>query len=85
MTLAIVSDGEGALIIGYVTANPAWVTETDWAVAFDSTGGTCRGSGQVAGPLGRIINPCLKKSQKSCLEGSQMWVSKFLRILRPTM
>ncbi len=35
MSLAIVSGGERALIIGDVATNPAQVTETDWVFAFD--------------------------------------------------
>ncbi|PKB71447.1 MAG: hypothetical protein BZY87_05205, partial [SAR202 cluster bacterium Io17-Chloro-G6] len=35
MSLAIVSGGERALIIGDVTTNPAQVSEPDWEFAFD--------------------------------------------------
>ncbi len=36
MSLAIVSSGERALIMGDVFHNPAQVTETDWVLSFDS-------------------------------------------------
>ncbi len=36
MSLAIVSSGERALIMGDVFHNPAQVTETDWKFSFDS-------------------------------------------------
>ena len=35
MSLAITSEGQHALIIGDVTANPAHVAEVDWVFAFD--------------------------------------------------
>jgi glyoxylase-like metal-dependent hydrolase (beta-lactamase superfamily II) len=35
MSLAIASEGQHALIIGDVTANPVHVTEVDWVFAFD--------------------------------------------------
>ncbi len=38
MSLAIVSGGERALIIGDVATNPAQVTENDWVFAFDMDG-----------------------------------------------
>ena len=36
VSLAIVSGGERALIMGDVFHNPAQVTETEWALSFDS-------------------------------------------------
>ena len=44
MSLAILSAGESALLVGNVATNPAQVTEPDWVDAFDMHSNVARQS-----------------------------------------